>query len=187
MSATSRLTLTDGQNRPPDSTSNENKAGRDAGVVLRGAGSAVGGSCPRPPTSPTAEEETVAKGDIKGIGEDKNTVVTPDNSLNNLVHLKTEETSRCNLSVMLDQSHVLSRNKTLLTMVDSAMLTSSSYSVPTIISPQTGCITGQALVEVKKAGVNGSVMGPLRVKSVKAVVFGMETIRMKMELPGNSE
>ncbi|GMI06421.1 hypothetical protein TrRE_jg2336 [Triparma retinervis] len=95
--------------------------------------------------------------------------------------MKTEESNRCNLSIMLDHSHVLSRNRSLLRLVDSSTL-SSAQGVPAIVSPKQGCLTGQAMLEVKKAGLGGVEMGPLKVKWLRAEVRGVETIRMKMEV-----
>ena len=103
-----------------------------------------------------------------------------------LVHMKTEESNRCNLSIMLDHSHVLSRNRSLLRLVDSSTL-SSAQGVPAIVSPKQGCLTGQAMLEVKKAGLGGVEMGPLKVKWLRAEVRGVETIRMKMEVQDEGE
>ena len=176
------------------------------------------------------DDEGEGEGSVKVTSPVLQTLGVPKSS-GNLVHLHTEETSRCNLSILLNQKHILSRNMDLLPIIDPSMVASSSYSscVPAVVAPGPSCVTGQAVFTVKgglKAGGGGAVAAaaaaaaesvspgshndkndngegpsgerggggnrkcpnaaPLMVKSIKAVLYGVETIRLATSSPDDA-
>ncbi|GMH56441.1 hypothetical protein TrST_g9021 [Triparma strigata] len=182
--------------RPPTPPS-----GQDTGATTRTdqvAGSAGGHI---PPYSASNK-----KGGGTGGGEDTTgtRVRKPSADDDQSFHLSTEETSRLDLSLFLNPSHILTRNNSLLPFIDHSLLAdgdtdhyagglssngsggrhrSFSHTVlPTtpILKPGLACLTGRCVLYVKKGlGVNGEA--GIRVKSVKVVCEGYENVRLKVD------
>ena len=100
------------------------------------------------------------------------------------MHLKTEETSRCNLSLMLDKSHILLRNDSLINLMDRTLLSSSSSELSSfipVIRPGLNCISGKVVLDVKKTGTELGDGSGIRIKNVKVVLVGNEVVKLKVE------
>jgi hypothetical protein len=94
--------------------------------------------------------------------------------------LATSETSLISLSLLLDQSHIVSRNPSLSRMYDdenAAQGPDDRGRMTPVILPGQDCIRGRAVLTVK---------GQTSVSSVSATVHSKEAIHMKLEMPSSA-